>query len=570
MKWSKTYLFTLKESPSDAEIISHKLLVRGGFIRKLSRGVFTYGFLFLKSLRKLEQIIREELNKTCCTEVLMPVLCPKELWEQSGRWNQMGKSLQKFKNRNDQEFCLGPTHEEVVTDYIRKDIKSFRDLPKTLYQIQNKVRDEIRPRFGLLRGREFVMKDAYSFDVNKKQALKSYERMRSSYKRIFDRIGFRYCIVRADSGAIGGDLSEEFHVLAETGEDEIFVSEDGSLAANREICPIFCHKEESSGEVLKEMEMFSTPGLKTIDDLAQSLNIPSSQLVKTLFYKIKNVPVCFLLRGSDELNEFKIKNFFQLSELPSLLEPDEIKTVTKGALEGSCGPVGLDIPIYCDQKLKNSKNFIVGANQNDFHYRNANFKRDFQVENWFDFCYVKENDLSETKSPLKKHKGIEVGHIFYLGDKYSKSMGAQFLSDKRETHNIEMGCYGIGVSRLIQATIEQSHDKDGMIWPLSLAPFDVHVCHLDPKDKQSSHVVENLYSILSQKGYECFIDDRDERPGVKFKDADLLGFPLRVNIGKRGLQKKEIECVIRATGKKQIVKLNKISEALENLLKHLK
>ena len=570
MNWSETYLFTLKESPSEAEIISHKLLIKSGFIRKVSSGVFTYGAFFLKALKKANKIIREELESVGCTEILMPVLQPKELWVESGRWDEMGKSLQKFKNRNDQNFCLGPTHEEVITDYVRRDIKSYRDLPKTLYQIQNKIRDEIRPRFGLMRGKEFLMKDAYSFDVDKEKALESYYKLKKAYKNIFDRIGFRYCIVRADAGAIGGELSEEFHVLADNGEDEIFVSEDGKVSANKEICPVFYSPHENSNEKLEKLEKFETPQLKTIRELSKSLKVPEKNLVKTMFYLIKKQPACFILRGDDDVNEFKIKNFFKLPEPPRLLNTDEIKSVTKGASPGSCGPVGLDIPIYADQKLKNLKNFVVGANEDNFHYKNVNTERDFSVKSWFDFCFAKEGELSETGSTLKLFRGIEVGHIFYLGTKYSQAMKAEFLNEKGKSLPIEMGCYGIGVSRLLQASIEQNHDKDGMIWPMSLAPYEVHICHLDPDSREASNIVNDISKKFKEKGLDVFIDDRPERPGIKFKDADLLGFPLRITVGKKGLEKKEVEWCFRAHREKKSFPIDKMDESINLILKELK
>lgn len=551
MRWTKSYLFTLKDNPADAEIPSHQLMVRGGFIRKLAPGIFTYGPMFLKALRKFEAIVREELEKEGAIEVLMPMVQPKELWEESGRWREMGAGLQKFKNRNDHEFCLGATHEEVITDYIRRDVKSYRDLPFNLYQIQNKFRDEIRPRFGLMRGREFVMKDAYSFDVNKEGALKAYEKMFSAYNKIFARLGVDFRVVKADSGNIGGDQSQEFHVLAQSGEDELLVSDQSDYAANKEVCPAL-NKESQSGATPLDLEKFETPGIKTIDSLAKFLKLSSDKLVKTLFFnkaepddaKAFN-PVCLLLRGGDEVNEIKLKNLWKLSNPPRMLSDEEVKKVS-GASPGSCGPVGLEIPVCMDHALKGQSNLIVGANEDGFHLKNVNIDRDFKASEWADLRFAKEGDPSpDGKGILKSFRGIEVGHIFYLGTKYSEKMKAQYLDESGSLKPIEMGCYGIGMSRTVQAVIEQRHDKDGIIWPTSISPFDLHVCLLDPQNEEALGLVKLIESELDKNGFSVFVDDREERPGVKFKDADLLGFPLRLTIGARGLSQGEVELVDR-------------------------
>ena len=565
MKWTQGYIYTLKESPADAEIPSHKLLIRAGMIRKLGQGVHTYGPLMLRAIRKFENIVREELDKSGCVELLMPLVHPRELWEETERWEKMGKGLLKFKNRLDQEWCLGATHEEVITDFIRKDIKSYRDLPKNLYQIATKYRDEIRPRFGLLRGREFIMKDAYSFDLDKEQALKAYQKMHDAYIRIFKRLGVEFRVVKADSGNIGGDQSQEFHILAESGEDHLLVSEDGTFAANVEICPATDEEELLVSQANDlPLEEFDTPNLKTIADLARALGKQEKELVKTLFYSAsKNSqkdlePIAVLLRGSDEVNPIKLKNVLGLTEEPLLLNDKEVLAIT-GANPGSCGPVGINIPIFMDRGLANMKNYIVGANKEDKHLKNVNHPRDYKVERVVDVRLAKEGDLVPNgKGVLKSFRGIEVGHIFYLGTVYSKAMNANYLDNEGKLKPLEMGCYGIGVSRTIQAVIEQNHDKEGMIWPVAIAPYVVHICLLDPKDEKVATVANKIYDELGSQQVDCILDDRDERPGVKFKDADLLGMPMRIVVGGRGVANGEVELVIRKTGEKNSVAIENI------------
>lgn len=565
MKWTKSHIYTLKEVPADAEIPSHKLMIRGGYIKKLAPGIFTYGPLALRAIRKFEAIIREELDKRGCVEVLMPMVQPKELWEETNRWTEMGSGLLKFKNRTDQEFCLGATHEEVVTDFVRRDVKSYRDLPVTIYQIQTKYRDEIRPRFGLLRGREFIMKDAYSFDRDSDGAVGNYKLQYEAYSTIFKRLGVEFVSVKADSGNIGGKMSEEFHILAEAGEDALLVSENGDFAANVEVCPAIDSAPHISTDTEpRAIEKFATPKLKTIDDLARALKIESRNLVKSLFYSAAKEgagaqsaddlkPVCVLLRGSDELNPVKLKNLLGLSNPPLMLTDEEVKKVT-GAWPGSCGPVGLKIPIYMDTGVQGLKNYVVGANEDGFHIKNVNHGRDYTPVQIADLRLARAGDKNPNgEGLLKSYRGIEVGHVFYLGTKYSKAMNANFLNEKGESVPIEMGCYGIGVSRTVQAVIEQSNDKDGIIWPKAIAPFYVHICLLDTQDVETAQFANSLYEELWADGIECFLDDREERPGVKFKDADLLGMPLRLNIGKRGMTANEIEIITRKT--KEIVKV---------------
>ena len=642
MRWSKTYIYTLKDISAKAEIPSYRLMIRAGCIKKVAPGIYTYQNLALKALQKIETIIREELDKKDCTEILMPMVHPRCLWEESKRWDDMGDALLKFKNRNDHEFCLSPTHEEVVTDLIRYDLKSYKDFPKNLYQIQTKFRDEIRPRFGLLRGREFIMKDAYSFDVNTEGALKSYAKMHEAYRAIFDRLGINYKIVQADSGSIGGSQSEEFHALADNGEDALMVCKCPS-AYNLEIAPIKkpdenIQKTKNTTNEILPMEKFTTPHVKTIRNLSKLTGIDEEDLIKTKLYKgnkrdNQSFAFCVLVPGSHKVDEEKLKKALDLIHLEDLSEK-EVFTLT-GASPGSCGPIGLSCPIYMDKQLQDKHNYMVGANKTGFHLKNVNHleNRDFKVTDFIDvaenvqplyfkiqghpyqfvevflrkkheiaplklkkhlnletvpeevppddpelqkayaadlYYLYKDNDFTKKYSPTgegainlvlyskdekcadirlakegdqcpkcsgkyKKLRGIELGHIFYLGTKYSRAMKATYLDHKGIEHPIEMGCYGIGVSRTLQTLIEQNHDKDGIIWPIVATPYHVHICPLDMDDQRVNDIINLLEEKLEASGITVFIDDRDERPGVKFKDADLLGFPFRITIGKRNL-----------------------------------
>lgn len=556
MKWSQAHICTLKEAPSDAEIVSHKLMIRAGMIKKVAPGIYTYGPLGLRAIRKFENIIRHELNKKNALEVLMPMVQPRELWEETNRWTEMGAGLLKFKNRNNHDFCLGATHEEVITDYVRNDLKSYRDLPKNLYQIQTKYRDEIRPRFGLMRGREFIMKDAYSFDADQAGAEKTYQQMYEAYRAIFDRLGLKYRIVQADAGNIGGSQTQEFQLLAESGEDALLVSDTSEFAANVEVCPAIDFEKQISTAEEKPLEKFSTPGQKTMGELSKFTGVPEKELVKTLFFsgndgqdpKDKSLKAfAVLLRGSDEVNPIKVKNLLGLANPPQMLTDVEVKEVC-GALPGSCGPVGLKIPIYMDHGVQGLKNYIVGANEEGFHLKNINHGRDYQTLKVADLRLARAGDrCPDSNGRLQAFRGIEVGHIFNLGKKYSLKMKATFLDKNGRAQPFEMGCYGIGVTRTVQAAIEQSHDADGIIWPSSIAPFQVHVCVLDPKDATVMATAEVLYKELNSMNIDVLMDDRDERPGIKFKDADLLGMPVRVVLGKRGLESSEVEVVERKT-----------------------
>jgi len=581
MRWSDSFVFTLKEAPHDAEIVSHQLLIRAGLVKKLAPGIYTYGPLFLRALRKWEAIIREEMNRIGALEIFMPMVQPRALWEETNRWQEMGEGLLKFKNRNDQWFCLGATHEEAVTDYIRHDIRSWKQLPKALYQIQTKYRDEIRPRFGLMRGREFLMKDAYSFDLTPEAAQQTYWRFYGAYKSIFDRLGVEYRIVQADSGNIGGSLTHEFQLLAQSGEDALLVSDATDFAANVEVCPVVLPPEDkvASGAQSSEMRKISTPGIRTIEELSKFLDRSSAQLVKTLFVNAaKNpekdfVPVAVLLRGDHEVNPVKLKNALGLTTPPPLLSEDQVLLVS-GAKPGSCGPVGLKIPVYVDQSVTRLSALVVGANQDDFHLEGVVMGRDFQAHAVGDYRMAQEGDLDPTapeRGRLKLYRGIEVGHVFYLGTKYSKAMKAFYTDAAGEQRPIEMGCYGIGVTRTLQAVIEQRHDADGIIWPWAVAPFLVHIVVLDPKDAEIMAAVNQWEKELEARGIDVFVDDReDERPGVKFKDADLLGFPLRLTVGQKSKVKGVVEFKPRASKEVQEISWAQVVEYVERVIAAIK
>lgn len=555
MKWSEIYLKTLREKPAGAETPGHVLLIRGGYISPVSSGLFVYNTLLLRSIQKFSALVREELAKEGAREILMPMVQPKELWMETGRWDLFQELLLKMKNHSNQELCLGPTHEEVVTAFIRSGLNSWRDMPLNIYQIQTKYRDEIRPRFGLLRAREFIMKDSYSFDRNQKAALKNYDKMFRAYSAIFKRLGVRFAVVQADTGVIGGKKSEEFHILAERGEDVLFLSDESDFAANREICPTLPASDSpSSVDSLKKREEFPTPGIKTIEALAKLLKCEESDLVKIVFIKGANQFTAFLCRGDDEINLLKAGKIMETTETLLLVQPEEIKQIT-GADPGSCGPVGLSFPVYADHKLKAKRNFVTGANKTGFHLKNVNF-RDFQLKGWGDFCYAKKEDPSpDGKGILKEQRGIEVGHLFYLSHTYSRPMKLTFPDEKGQNQYVEMGCYGLGITRTIQAVVEQSHDEKGIIWPLSIAPFAFHISLLDPENEEVLKALDKITETLDSHGLDYFIDDRKERPGVKFKDADLLGMPFRLNLGERDIQNSLVEIVERKTGHREKISL---------------
>jgi len=560
MRYSKLFIPTLKEVPAEAEVISHKLMLRAGMIRKLASGLYTYLPLGLRSIRKVENIVREEMNRAGAQELLMPIVQPAELWEESGRWDKMGKELLRFKDRHDRPMCLGPTHEEVITDLVRKEVRSYRDLPLILYQIQTKFRDERRPRFGLMRGREFIMKDAYSFDVDDDALDESYQKMYDAYCRIFERCGLNFRAVEADTGAIGGSCSHEFMVLADTGEDEIAVCTACDYAANVELAPC---KElfEETDEQEKELKLVPTPGKKTIEEVSSFLGVSNKKLIKTLIIKTDDKVIAALIRGDHELNDVKLSHVLGVDDV-ELADEETVKKIT-GAPVGFAGPIGLDesVEIIADYSTFNMKNFVVGANKDEHHYINCNWERDLPRNRvkFADIRVITEEDFCpKCGSRIEIKRGIEVGHVFKLGTKYSEALGASYLDSNGKERPIIMGCYGIGIGRSVAASIEQNHDENGIIFPITIAPFEVIISLLNPKDKQLNEVAEKIYNDLQNEQVEVLLDDRDVRPGVKFKDADLIGIPLRITIGKRFKDKGILELYERKSANKEDISLDEL------------
>jgi prolyl-tRNA synthetase len=540
MLFSKMFIPTVKEDPKEAEVASHRLMLRAGFIRRLASGVYTWLPLGLKSLRKVEQIIREEMNKKGAQEILMPAVQPKELWVESTRWEKYGKELLRFVDRNNRELCLGPTHEEVVTDLVRREVKSYKDLPVNLYQIQNKFRDEIRPRFGIMRSREFSMKDAYSFDADEPAAEKSYKEMYDAYVSIFERCGFKFRVVEADTGQIGGSFSHEFMVLADTGEDIIISCDACGYAANLERAEVGIAGEEPAGPKIGLHKRVPTPDQRKIDEVSKFLGITPDRILKTIIYNTDQGVIGVLVRGDREINDTKLKNLLKLDEL-ELADERTIEEVTAGPL-GFSGPIGLKIPIYADMDLKFMENFVIGGNERDVHVVDANLG-DFAVKSFYDVKVAVAGDKCPRcdNGKLVATRGIEVGHIFKLGLKYSQAMNATFLDSEGKEQFMIMGCYGIGVGRTVAAAIEQGNDENGMILPIPIAPFEVDVLPVNTTHAESMDVARAIYNELLSKGIDVIMDDRDERPGVKFKDCDLIGIPLRVTIGERGLKEGVVE-----------------------------
>jgi prolyl-tRNA synthetase len=567
MRWSKYFLPTLKEVPAEAEVISHQLMVRAGMIRKLAAGVYSYLPFGLRALKKVREIIREEMNRKGALEVYLPVVQPAEIWQESGRWQLYGKELLRFKDRHERDFCLGPTHEEVITDIVRKEVKSYRQLPLNLYQIQTKFRDEVRPRFGLMRGREFEMKDAYSFDRDEEGANKSYQDMYDAYCRIFTRCDLNFRAVEADTGPIGGSYSHEFMVLADTGEDAIVGCDSCNYAANMEKAEIRREALETRGVEMKELEKIYTPQVKTIQDLTAFLSAKPDQMVKTLIFQVDGRPVAALVRGDHEINPVKLKNLLG-ADVVEMADEETIRRIT-GAPVGFTGPVGLKgIEIIADFAIRGMTNFITGANEGDTHLRNVNLNRDFKVDRFADIRQAMEGDLCPRCEPgrLKITRGIEVGHVFKLGTKYSKAMGATFLDADGKEKYIVMGCYGIGVGRTVAAAIEQNHDENGIIWPFPIAPFHVLVLPVNMTDSRMVETAEKIYQELLAKGIEVLLDDRDERPGAKFKDADLIGIPLRVTVGNLAVSEGKVEIKFRKTGEVEKVSVNEVTPRIKAIL----
>ena len=546
MKTSQLLIPTLREAPAEAETVSHRLMLRAGLIRKVASGIYTYLPLGLRVIRKVEQIIREEMNRAGAQELLMPMASPAELWKETGRWDFYGKELLRFKDRHERDFCLGPTHEEIITDLFRREVKSYRQLPLNFYQIQTKFRDEIRPRFGLMRGREFLMKDAYSFDRDETGARENYQKMYDAYHRIFTRCGLTFRAVEADTGLIGGSSSHEFMVLAETGEETVVYSDTGTFAANVERADVLPPDSVESDAALP-IRTVSTPNCRSIEEVTAFLKVPTHRVVKTLVYSTGKETVAVLVRGDHAVNEIKLKKVLGVPEI-ELAGPATVEKAT-GAPVGFAGPVGLKgIRIFADQAIPALKNVVVGANQLDRHYVDANWGRDFTADQVLDLRNAQAGDPSPKKDgTLKAAKGIEVGHVFMLGTKYSQAMNATFLDAQGKECLAVMGCYGIGVGRSAAASIEQNHDERGIIWPYPIAPFHIHLIPVSQSDK-TNEMTTRLYAELQGAGFDVLWDDRDDRAGVKFNDADLIGAPFQVVVGDKGLADGVVEVKIRRTG----------------------
>ncbi len=567
MRLSQFFLSTSKEAPAEAELVSHKLMLRAGMIRRLGSGLYSWMPLGLRVLRKVEAIVREEMNKSGAVELFMPAVQPAELWQESGRWAVFGPQMLKIKDRHERDFCFGPTHEEVITDIARKEIRSYRQLPVNFYQIQTKFRDEIRPRFGVMRAREFLMKDAYSFHSNFEDLQREYRVMYDTYTRIFTRLGLKFRAVAADTGAIGGSGSHEFHVLADSGEDALAYCPNSDYAANVELAEAL-PPGASRPAPGAAMEKVHTPGQHSIEEVSAFLKVDPGRMVKTLIVEGNDGPVALLLRGDHQLNEVKAA---KLDQLPDEVRfaPDAVVREITGAAPGSVGPVGLNIPVLADRALMNLSDFVCGANDTGHHHTGVNFGRDLPEPMFVDIRNVVAGDPSpDGNGSLELCRGIEVGHVFQLRTKYSEALSATFLDENGKSQVMEMGCYGIGVSRVVAAAIEQNHDDRGIIWPESMAPFAVVITPIGyHKSGLVKQEADKLYGELSAAGVEVLLDDRDERPGVMFADAELVGIPHRVTIGDRGLKEGMVEYLPRRESSARNVPLSEISRLLLDTLK---
>lgn len=569
MRFSNYYIKTLKETPKEAEVASHKLLLRAGMIKKMASGVYSYLPMGYRTLRKVENIVREEMNRAGAIELFMPVLLPAEIWQESGRWDVMGAEMIRLKDRHERDFVLGPTHEEAITDIVRNDIFSYKSLPVNLYQIQTKFRDERRPRFGLMRGREFLMKDAYSFSVDRAGLDKEFDNMQEAYSKIFTRCGLDFRIVDADSGAIGGSGSREFHVMANSGEDELIFCDHCHYGANVEKATdviTSLPKEE-----LKEAVLVDTPNIAKIEDVVEALNVEIERTVKAIMYKdvVNDAPYMVLIRGDIEVNEVKVKNLINTIDI-AMLTDEEIAKL--GLFKGFIGPYGMDlkakgITVIADPSVTEIPNHTAGGNKPDTHYLNVNYGRDYEADIVADVRRVKEGDTcSICGKPLRVARGIECGHIFKLGKKYSEAMHAVVLDENGKEVVMEMGCYGIGISRTMAAAIEQNNDENGIIWPTAIAPFIVDVIATNMKDEDQVKLAEELLEALEANGIETIYDDRNERAGFKFKDADLIGFPFKVVCGKKSSEG-IVELKIRRTGETLEVAKENVVETAKELMK---
>ena len=573
MRASQFFISTTKEAPSEAELVSHKLMLRAGLIKRLGSGLYTWMPLGLRVLRRVEAVVREEMNRAGAIELLMPAVQPAELWEETGRWAQFGPQMLKIKDRHQRDFCFGPTHEEVITDIARREVKSYRQLPLNFYQIQMKFRDEIRPRFGVMRAREFLMKDAYSFHANKQSLAATYQTMYDAYTRIFTRLGLTFRAVAADTGAIGGSGSHEFHVLAESGEDLLAYCPASDYAANVELAEAVAPATPRNAPALT-MQSVATPGVKTIDEVAAFLKIHVNQTVKTLIVEGTDGPVALLVRGDQTLNEIKAEKIAGVKTPFAFASEAAVRTAT-GAAPGSVGPVGLQLPVFADRAVAAMNDFVCGANADGQHLTGVNFGRDLPEPVAVDLRNVIAGDPSpDGKGVLKLCRGIEVGHVFQLGSKYSQDMDATFLDEAGKSKAMEMGCYGIGVSRIVASAIEQHHDDKGIIWPKSMAPFLLVIVAIGyGKSEVVKTTADKLYAELSAIGFDVLLDDRDERPGVMFADAELIGIPHRITVGERGLKDGIIEYQPRhaepdQSGEAQKIDLNTAMEFLTGILEH--
>lgn len=556
---------TTRETPAEAEVVSHQLLLRAGFIRKLTSGLYTYLPLGLAAMQKVAEIVRQEMNRSGAQELLMPMVQPADLWEESGRWKEYGPELLRFRDRHEREYCLGPTHEEVITDIARRELHSYKQLPMNLYQVQTKFRDEIRPRFGLMRGREFVMKDGYSFDATDEGASASYKIMHEAYTRIFKRCGLEFRPVEADSGSIGGSFSHEFMVLAETGEDTLVICRSCDYAANVEKAKVLLADTQASDQELQPCVKVETPGMKKVDRVAEFLGVQAKDVIKTMIYLADDEPVAVLVRGDREVQSVKLKNMLNATDV-ELAEDDEVWKRTK-LPTGYIGPVDIPIKLVADQEVMQMVNAVAGACEKGHHLTGVNPGRDFTPLMTGDLRQITPEDSCPVcGGSLELTEGIEVGHIFKLGTKYSKALNATFQDKEGHQQPLVMGCYGIGVSRVVAAAIEQNHDKNGIVFPLPLAPFQVLVLNLGVKNEETNRAAEKLYQDLQDAGLEVLLDDRDERPGSKFKDADLLGIPYRVTVGKTWEKEGLVELRLRQTGETSTIEYDKAAEKISTMV----
>ena len=572
MRFSNYFIPTQKEEPSDAEVISHQLMVRAGMIRKLTSGIYTYLPTGLRSIKKVEKIVREEMDRAGAVEILMPAVQPAELWQESGRWDYYGKELLRFKDRHNRDACMGPTHEEVITDLVRKEIHSYKQMPINFYQIQTKFRDEIRPRFGLMRGREFIMKDAYSFDVDENSANASYQKMFEAYTRIFERCGLKFRAVEADTGSIGGNYSHEFMVLAETGEDQIINCTKCSYAANLERAEVLYEEKTPEADHHGEMgplEEVETPDMKTVEEVTDFLHITADRLMKTLLLLVDGKEkVAVLIRGDHELNEAKLKTLLGAQTVE--MAPESVVREITGAPVGFAGPVGLKIRIVADNALKGMHDFVTGGNRKDLHLKQVEMDRDFQIDLFGDLRTILPRDrCPRCGGNIVFGRGIEVGHIFKLGTKYSLALNAVFLNEEGKEQPIIMGCYGIGVGRIVAAAIEQNNDENGIVFPVPIAPFEVTILPLQMHDAAVAETAEKIYNELSELGLDVLLDDRDERAGVKFKDADLLGIPVRITVGSRGVKTGTVEVKERAETESALIPIEEVVLHMQEKIKSL-